>query len=277
MKILVPTDFSALSKVAVLYAANMAKKLYGAEIILLHIVYIDASARTQVAMKEKQLLDAMADNATQEFVLLTNEIKKLDGSEVKITPKIVKGCPVEDVIENFAYHNNIDLIIMGTKGASGIKKVLMGSNAAAVISNSTIPVITVPEHSRFKPIKNIIYATDLQSIENEIKALIPLAQLFESTVHILHVISPDSKKIIDKAQIKKDIVSKYTYPHIFVQVSISDDITEGIGEYIVQTKADMIAMFTHKLTFFEKLFGKSFTRKVAFHTWIPLLAIKKAF
>ena len=274
MKILVPTDFSKLSKVAVLYAANMAKRL-GAEIILLHIVYIDASPRAQVAMKEKQILDAMADNAMQDFVQLSNEIKKQVGSEVKVTPQIVKGHPVKDVVGNFARHNDIDLIIMGTKGASGIKKVLMGSNAAAVISNSTLPVITIPEHSRFKPIKHIICATDLQSIENEIKALIPLAQLFESTVHILHVISPNSKKKIDKAQIKKDIISKYKYPHIFVQVSISEDITEGIGEYIVQTKADMIAMFTHKLTFFEKLFGTSVTRKVAFHTWIPLLAIKK--
>ena len=54
MKILIPTDFSKLSKVAVLYAANMAKRL-GAEIILLHIVYIAASPRAQVAMKEKQI------------------------------------------------------------------------------------------------------------------------------------------------------------------------------------------------------------------------------
>ena len=274
MKILIPTDFSKLSKVAVLYAANMAKRL-GAEIILLHIVYIAASPRAQVAMKEKQILDAMADNATQKFVQLSNEIKKEVGSVVKVTPQIEKGHPVENVVGNFARHNDIDLIIMGTKGASGIKKVLMGSNAAAVISNSDIPVITVPEHSRSEPIKHIIYATDLQSMENEIKALIPIAQLFESTVHILHVISPNSKKKIDTAQIKKDIISKYKYPHISVQVSISEDITQGIDEYIVQTKADMLAMFTHKLTFFEKLFDTSVTRKMAFHTSIPLLAIKK--
>ncbi len=274
MKILVPTDFSKLSKVAVLYAAQMAKSL-DAEITLLHAVYIEAPPRAQAAMKERQIVDAMVDNAMQDFVQLSNEIKKEVGYVVKVTPQIVKGHPVEDVVVNFAHHNDIDLIIMGTKGASGIKKVLMGSNAAATISRSTIPVITVPEHSRFKPIKNIIYATDMQSLEHEVNSIIPLAELFNATINILHVLSPDSTTKINKAQIKKDIINKYKYPHITVHVSINDDVAEGIDEYIVQAKADMLAMFTRELTFFQKLFGKSITREMAFHTWVPLLAFKK--
>ena len=73
------------------------------------------------------------------------------------------------------------------------------------------------------------------------------------------------------ASIKK----KMKYPKITFHVSINDDITEGIDEYVAKIKADMVSMFTHDLTFYEKLFGKSVTRQMAFHTWIPMLTFKK--
>lgn len=274
MKILLPTDFSKLSKVAIHYAAKMALKL-NAEIVLFHAVFIDAPPKAQTALKAQQILDAMAKNAKEDFVYIENEIKKECGGKVKISSHIIKGYPVEDVIETFAEHNNIDLIIMGTKGASGLKKVLMGSNTSAVISNSNIPVIAIPEHARFRSIKHIVYASDMQMVKKEIQALMQFARLFNATIHILHIIPPDSKKKIDKTKIKKEIIAQYKYSHISVHVSLNDDIIEGIDEYIADVKADMLAMFTHKPTFFEKLFGKSITRQMAFHAWTPLLTIKK--
>lgn len=274
MKILLPTDFSKLSKVAVLYAAKLAKKL-NAEIVLIHAVFINSPPRAQAALKTNQILDAMIDNAKQDFVYLTNEVKQEAGNKIGISYKIVKGYPVEDVIETFAHNNDIDLIIMGTKGASGLIKVLIGSNATAVIGNSNIPVIAVPEHARFNNIKHVVYASDMLALNKEVKTLIQFAQLFDSFIHILHIVSSNSKKKIDKIKIQNDLISKYNYPHISVHVLLNDDIVEAIDEYIADVKADLVAMFTHKPTFFEKLFGKSVTREMAFHSWIPLLAIKK--
>lgn len=274
MKILLPTDFSKLSKVAVLYAAKLAKKI-NAEIVLLHVVFISSPPRAQAALKTNQILDAMIDNAKQDFVYITNEIKQAVGNKIGVSYKIVKGHPVENVIETFAHHNDIDLIIMGTKGASGLIKVLIGSNANTVIGNSNIPVIAVPEHARFNNIKHIVYASDMLSVNKEMKTLIQFAHLFDSSIHLLHIISPNSKKKIDKIKIQNDLISKYNYPHISVYVSLNDDIVEAIDEYIADVKADLLAMFTHKPTFFEKIFEKSVTREMAFHSWIPLLAIKK--
>jgi len=274
MKILLPTDFSKLSKVAVVYATKLANKL-NAEIILLHVVFIDAPPRAQAALKTNQILDAMIDNAKQDLEYITNEVKQEAGNKIDVSFKIVKGYPVEDVIETFAHNNAIDLVIMGTKGASGLIKVLIGSNATAVIGNSNIPVIAVPEHARFNNIKHIVYASDMLAVNKEIKTLIQFAQLFDSFIHILHIVSPNSKKKIDKLKIQNNLISKYNFPHISVHVSLNDDIVEAIDEYIADVKADLVAMFTHKPTFFEKLFGKSVTREMAFHSWIPLLAIKK--
>ncbi|MBK8808300.1 MAG: hypothetical protein IPO21_17420 [Bacteroidales bacterium] len=127
-------------------------------------------------------------------------------------------------------------------------KVLIGSNATAVINNSNIPVITIPEFARFNNLKHIVYATDFLNLNKELKMILPLAQLFDATIHILHIVSSESKKkintktIVDKLQIK--------YPKITFHVSINNDILEGIDEYNADIKADMLAMFTHDLTFF---------------------------
>lgn len=274
MKILTPTDFSGLSKVGVNYAVKLAKKL-NAEIVLLHAVFINAPPRTQSSLKTRQILDAMVDNVAQEFISLVNEIKLETGGKLNTSYEIVKGYPVKDVVETFAQHNDIDLIIMGTKGAGGLKKVLMGSNATAVIGNSSIPVITVPEHARFRNIKHIVYASDLFAVKKEVRILLDYARLFHSVIHLLHVISPTSKKKIDKIKMEKDLISKYNYTQILVHIALNEDINEAIDKYIADVNADMLAMFTHKPTFFEKLFGKSVTREMAFHNWIPLLTIKK--
>lgn len=274
MKILLPTDFSKLSKVAVHYAAELALKI-NVEIVLLNVVFINTPPRAQAALKTHQIIDAMVENARQDFEHLIIEIKEAVGDKINISYKIQAGYPVENIVETFVKHNNIDLIIMGTKGAGGLKKVLIGSNAAAVISYSSIPVITVPEHARFNNIRHIVYASDLQNVNKEIEQLIQFANFFNSSIHLLHIVPPDSKDEIDKVKIKNDLVSKYNYPKINVHISVNDDVIEAIDEYISGVKADLLAMFTHKLSFFEKLFGKSVTREMAFHSWIPLLSIKK--
>lgn len=274
MKILIPTDFSKLSTVAVHYATRLAMKL-DAEILLLNVVFINSPPHALAELKINQILDKMEDNAREDFELLMKEIKKETGNRLKVSYEIIKGFPVEDVVESFANHNDINLIIIGTKGASGLEKVLLGSNATAVISKSKIPVITVPEHGRFSSINHIVYASDMHSVNKEMATLIKFAQFFDASIHLLHIASPNSKKKFDKENLKDKLIGKHNYPKISIHIALNDEIEEAIDEYITRVKADLLAMFTHKPTFFEKLFGKSVTREMAFHSWIPLLSIKK--
>jgi nucleotide-binding universal stress UspA family protein len=272
MKILIPTDFSKLSRMAVSYAVKMAKKI-DAEIVLLNVIFMNAPPRARIAVKVKAIEDAMVDNAKQDSIQLIKELKAENKGKLKISFEIIRGFPVEDVVESYASHNNIDLIIMGTKGATGLTKILMGSNATAVINNSDIPVISVPEFAQFKRLKHIVYATDILNLNKELKMIAPLAKLFDATIHILHIVSSESKKKISPETIIDKL--KIIYPKITFHVTINDHILEGIDKYTADIKADLLTMFTHDLSFFEKLFGKSVTRQMAFHTWIPLLTIKK--
>ncbi|MBK8808301.1 MAG: universal stress protein [Bacteroidales bacterium] len=106
---------------AVHYAVKMAKKL-DAEIVLLNVIFISAPPRAMVAVKVRAIEDSMVDNAKQDSIQLIKEIKAENKGKLNISYEIIKGYPVEDVVESYAIHNNIDLIIMGTKGATGFDK-----------------------------------------------------------------------------------------------------------------------------------------------------------
>jgi nucleotide-binding universal stress UspA family protein len=272
MTILVPTDFSDLSKVAAMYAVQLAKKLK-ADIIILAVININASAATSIRWEKLQ--EEMIKIASEDAAKLIQEIKADINGKLPISYHYTIGYPVQDLIESFTVENDVDMIIMGTKGATGLKKVLMGSNATAVIDNSSKPVIAVPGETVFKPIEKIVYATDMANLNEEIKAVAQFAQLLDAHVKVLHVIRGDSDKKFDDMQITADLINLTGYPKISFHVSRNDFTADEVDSFVVNQEADLLAMFTHKLDFYEKLFGKSITRQLAFHAHVPLLTFNK--
>lgn len=274
MKILVPSDFSINSNNAALYAAKFAKKV-NAEIILFHVVHFEHPPMVQfTGSVEKKIENIRLSIASKDCVLLVNDLKsRVKG--VQISFKVVPGFPIADVIENYATTNKIDLIIMGTKGASGLAKVLFGSNAVAVINKSSIPVITVPESSRFNNVKLIVYASDLHQMQPEIQKIIPLAQLFDASIDILHILPPESRKKIDIVTVENGLIDKYKYQKISFHIAHKSDIVEEINRFVTDVKADILAMYTHELGFLESFFKTSVSREEAFHCSVPLLILKK--
>lgn len=274
MKILVPFDFSPSSNNAALYAAKFAKKVK-AEIIIFHVVHFEHPPMVQVfGFIEHKIEDIRLSSASKDCIFFVDELKsKVKG--VKISFKVIPGFPIADVIENYATTNKIDLIIMGTKGASGLPKLLFGSNAVAVINKSSIPVITVPESSSFKNVKLIVYASEMHKMRSEIQKIIPLAKLFDASINILHVLSPDSKKKIDAVSTANELIDKYKYQKISFHISHNSDVLEGINEFVADVKADILAMYTHEIGFFESFFKTSVSREEAFHSFVPLLTLKK--
>ncbi|MEK6783618.1 MAG: universal stress protein [Bacteroidota bacterium] len=270
--ILVPTDFSALSKVAVLYALQLAIKT-DANIILLAVINIHDSKKS--LLNWKKLEEEMVDTARQDGEQLIREVTSALNSTVPISYRSIIGFPIEEMIDLFAVDNGIDLIVMGTKGATGLKKVLMGSNAVAVINNSSVPVVAVPVDAEFRPVHKIVYPTDMVSLNDEIKTMARVARLFDATICILHVIPSDATIKIDGKKEEEDLIKLTGYPKISFHVSRNDSITKEVDAFVVDQQADMLAMFTHKLDFFENLFGKSVTHQLAFHTKVPMLTFNK--
>jgi len=273
--ILVLTDFSKLSKVAVSYAIGIAKKMES-KIILASV--INASASSNARANWKKLADEMVKSAQRDADQLMTEIKKQLGS-VEITYQSILGFPMADMIDEFAQKNKVDLIIMGTKGATGLKKVTMGSNAAAVIDSSSVPVIVVPGDNTFKAIKNIVYATDFTNLAKEIKTMTRFARHFDAPIHVLHVVRDGTKSDMERMEQNMAKVAakeqSTSAAKIHFHVVKNENTAKAVDKFVVDNKADILTMFTHRLDFYEKLFGKSITRQLAFHSTVPLLTFNK--
>lgn len=271
VNILVPTDFSALSKVAVLYAVKIANKLDG-NITLLHVITLEQKVKATLRMETnpRTFLNGVKDK----FQELVEEVSQKSVIKKPINYKIVRGTSFTETALKESKKLKSGLIVMGTRGASGIKKALMGSNTASLIDVINIPVLAVPDLAEFKAFRNVIYATDLKNLEKELAVLIPYIKKFGSTIHILHIAENGSEVDSIEAKIDK-IVQQTGYKNIVTLVTVDPDIDGAIDQYIGITNADLLAMFTHELSFYEKVFDKSVTRNMAFHSRIPLLAFKQ--
>lgn len=273
VNILIPTDLSEFSKVAVNYAVKIVNKL-GGTITLLHVVSIVQPTRATMRLQLKSLEKELVDTAREDLENFANEVARQLKSDEAMTTKIVKGSSFNDTVKREAKKLRSGLIVMGTRGASGLKKYVLGSNTASVIEVSHIPVLAVPELGEFKSFKNVVYATDLKHVHKELEALIPYLEKFNSKVHMLHVTK--SLKEVSALEKKLDaIVAAEGVKNIVCKVLVNKNIDEAIDYYVKETKADLLTMFTHDVSFYEKLFNRSMTRKMAFHSKIPLLAFRQ--
>jgi nucleotide-binding universal stress UspA family protein len=274
INILVPTDFSSLSKIAVRYAVNIANKLNG-RITLLHVVAITKPVRVSMHDKMKDLEEDLISFAERDLNKLIREVCVNVTTTEPVKYSVVRSSDFNNAVKKEAKRLRTGLIVMGTNGASGLKKAVIGSNTASVIEFSQIPVLAVPKRAKFMGFRDIVYASDLRNLEKELKTLIPYAKQFDSTIHVLHIASSgnDMEALEQKVD---ETVQKFNYKNIVTLVLVDRFIEGAIDQYIGVSRADLLAMFTHDLTFYEKLFDRSHTRKMAFHSSVPLLAFKQS-
>jgi nucleotide-binding universal stress UspA family protein len=267
MKIVVPTDFSVCSKIAVQFAVAFARQVQ-AELILLHV--LPSLGPTAGRMPTNFLKEQMLEWTEKEFSQLEAEIQA-DG--LQVTQQVAYGAAVEKVMESFTQIHVIDLIIMGSKGASGLKKILLGSNTVGVINNCSTPVIVVPEHVAIAAITHLVYASDLKHLMEEVKSLLPFARLLQAAIKIIHMPPLQYLEHLDTERLIQALRKESAYEQIEVELIEGEDIVNAIEHYAAASNGEILAMFTHRCSFLEQLFSQSITREIAWHNRVPLLVI----
>jgi nucleotide-binding universal stress UspA family protein len=274
INILVPTDFSALSKIAFKYAIKIANEVNGT-VTLLHSVSsvepVTNAMRHRVKPVENEV---MADAHDQLQKLIRSMARSIQFSQAIRSSVIKSSDTFPNVVNKEAKKHRIGLIVMGTHGASGIRKVVVGSNTNGVIGSSKVPVLAIPEHAEFKGFRNIIYASDLKNFSKELATISPYVKKFDSTLHVVHVVK-SGKDVPEIEEKVEGLAAKAGHKDAVVMIFADGSIDEGIEQYIGLAKADLLAMFTHRLTFYEKLMDSSVTRRMAFHSRVPLLAFRQ--
>jgi nucleotide-binding universal stress UspA family protein len=269
--ILVPTDFSRSANNALDYAVEIAKK-EKAKIILLHaydIVYI--SPDTPIQYFDMELTD-IKGAAQKRLVKLSAIVES--ATKIKCEILNLQGLPV-DLIADTVKSKKINLVVMGTKGASGISEVLIGSNTARVIGKAMCPVIAVPSRARFTGLKKIVFATDYHEKDLvALKQLTEIAGMFKSKISVVHVADEEYTEVTEKEYIdkfEKKARKNVNYKPISFKLLKNEKIEKALEKEIKKESPGLLAMSTKNKNFMERLFGKSITKKLAYHTRIPLI------
>src|SRR6185295_2957022 len=201
---------------------------------------------------------------------LESDLKKTFGPDLNSETSFAHGNLIATLKKILAVQHP-DLIVMGTKGASGLKKILIGSNTVNVIANTRVPVLVIPEVARFenflKKGKNrIILATDLDALENEgaISILKEIAMLIiEPKLRVLSVRKKKTRLSGDKQMERKFLLSFFNPEVESERVTVfSDNVIGGINYYLSEKTEDtgLVAMIARDS---GHLIQKHFTREMA--------------
>lgn len=282
--ILVPIDFSVHSEKACKMAVNIAVKLQ-TKLILMHcyinpvihsIPFSDIYAYDSSLLAKMEYSEENANNEFQKFV--TKMAKEIGQEKWKtVAPEFIikSGYPEDDILA-FAVKHHSQLIVMGSGGKNAPYGTL-GSIAADIMYNATMPVMIVPENTPKEILDNItsaLYATNFDEKDfTSLDKLMLLLKPFKIKLKCVHVGQPHGDGW-DFARLEgmKDVLhEKYKGFEFECKLIVGRDILESIEKYIKEEKIDIISLTTHKRNMITRLFNPSLAKRMVFHTNTPLL------
>jgi nucleotide-binding universal stress UspA family protein len=263
--ILVPFDFSHNSRNALRYAAELAK-LAKARLTVLH------------AYDRAAILEGISPKGTQEGMEKERHhlVKHYGLPETVITMSTLEGEMVETVAD-FLKNNPVDLIVMGTRGASGLQEMLVGSRTVGLLQEIQVPLLIIPEQGILGKVRNILLCSDLHEVEddNNLDLVKELATLFGANVRIAHVAEGNEVPTYEHELERSRELSIFR-PEVEVAYKRikAKNVLEGIRYYLdLKGDNDLLVMINRKRTFIENLFRVNHTHKMAYHTTLPLLVL----
>ncbi len=269
MNLLVPIDFSTHSREAALYAASLAKAQDGN----LHLVHVLVRMEEEPAYLPVETLNAKY-NTVSEIYQLQELIRKT--KDVRTSCDLVPGDIAGKIIKS-AKRIKADLIIMGTQGNSGLRKHLYGSHTAAVMQESTIPVLTLPEGSKFRPFRRMVYATDYNySNIQDVREIAGLARHFDAVISLIHINkrkAPAWTRENMREDFEQLIRAEIDYPHITFEEYDNTDTAEGLRGLLQQRYADLLVIPNGRKSLVEKFTGRNEREDFLFDLDIPLLVV----
>jgi nucleotide-binding universal stress UspA family protein len=275
--ILLPTDFSDTANNAIKYGLEIAKALK-TDVVLFHSNHVPVIApNTPVGVYDNLMIN---DEKRQKESLIKLKDKiyaemSLTEEEVPVRCIIKLGFAVDEILD-FSQEDDIGLIVMGTHGASGLQKAIIGSNVSSVIKSSKKPVLSIPSGSVFQGIKKIALATDFHHIKdkNVVAPLLEIALLFNAEVLVFNV-RKDKTKVptFEQAAEGFDLnLALGTVNHSF-HFSENENSVAGIESFIKSSNAEILAMIPRNLGFWENIFSTSHTEEIALDANVPLLIL----
>ena len=271
-KILFPTDFSEASMNAFIYALKLADSIKG-EIITLHVYDLPLVGYSNVPGVLNEIYDLIElgnfENYKDQIPFLRRIAEQNNMEHIKISNVLDTGNLINRIVK-IVRDEDIDYVVMGTKGATSLKETFLGTATTKVMNASSAVVFAIPENCKYNEIKKILFLTKYNFEDLKVlKKVIEFAAVFEAHIDCLHIKATHQKDNTFKEEWQKIAENQDITLH-----TISNNDVEGIIlEFIDLNKIDMITMHIYYKNFLEKLFQVSLSKKLAFHVNVPILAI----
>lgn len=266
-KFLVPVDFSDTSINAAKYAVALAKDISDAKVVLYH-VYSHISFATLTSREE-----GSRQKVTESEL---NEVKsKISEENDNISVVVEEGSFVESLCD-YALGNAIDMVIMGITGSSRITQVFMGTNTLNVIRHIDIPVMIIPAQATYTGLKKVVFTSDFKDVARTTPfvSLKKILDIFHPQLDILNVDSEHYVELTPEYKIEReameDKLGNYNPDYSFLRAY---DFLEGISSFVDTKEMDAIITVPRKHGFLSQLFKTSHTKKLAYHSRVPIIAV----
>lgn len=272
-KILVPTDFSEIASNALGFAVQLAKKM-NAELLLLHVLELDYGS----FMSSGQVVSGDFDLVYQNTLIRGAErrieriVDTIEG--VKVKSKLVID-DAEDAIERTITDFDIDIVVMGSKGAKGLKEMLIGSHTEKIIRRVKCPVITIKGKTDLNDLNKVMFATDLsEESKKSAASIVEIQKLLGLELEMLCVKGKANTESVEDVENKmKEYVTNINVERCGINVFTSDNLEDAILEAANRLNVGIIAMATHSRQGIVHLLMGSHTENIANHADKPVISV----
>ena len=275
-KILIPTDFSENAMNALQYACELFK-YDTCEFFIMHAYQDDIYA--DVALMAQQTLEAITDiirnksQAQLEDVL--KSIKKVSPNPRHTYNIIASNSMLMDEADKIVDDENIDIIVMGTRGKTNDKKLTFGSHTLQVLKYVQCPVLAIPENYKYTQPKHILFPTDymIPYKRRELKLLCEMASPYRAVIDMLYI-SKSGKLSLRQKDNQNFIKDELHKNDIHFKTVNDKHVTNAIYTYIKENKTDMLVMVNTRHSFLENILFQSTIDKMSLYLDIPFFALQ---
>ncbi|MCK0190329.1 universal stress protein [Arenibacter sp. F20364] len=274
-KILLPTDFSDNAWNAIFTALKLYTDVK-CKFIILHAY--EPKAMNMLGQKSQQRLgviyDSLAQYSAQELEKIATYLSKNHNNQNHSFETISRSDTLEGAVKELVSASDIDLVVMGTQGATGAKEIFMGSNTVNVLKQlKNISILAVPKDYNFQKLRTLVFPTDYtrKYEKMELLPMVELTKLWNATIKVIHVAVEfklnDTQKTNIKILEERLAGSNYSLHELVFEASIA----HSVEQYVAETRADLLTMVRYQHSFWERIIEEPVIKKIAFHSIVPVL------
>ncbi len=270
--IVVPTDFSATSRNAYVYAQVLAEA-FGAEITVLHVKehYLPAS---EISIPSISVYDEVPLNETMKSFIENQDTDVPVMVKTKVQSKIIKGFAIDEITQ-YSKRDDVDLIVMGTTGLQDFVSKIIGTVSLDVANKAHCPVFLIPRDATWQPINRIMFAADYAStVPKTVHEITDFAQLLDANIHFVHV----NENKVDNDKLMETIwdeLFEAADPRVPFEMHTiyTGNVVDQLEKYATHHKIDLLAFVNKKRNFWQNLMHFSVTQNIAISTDKPMLIL----